>query len=125
MKQFLQKWAGPILIACTIAVVISTFIPALGHVKHDKLGHGLVFGGMCFFIPFTFWAPAKTFLTYGGIVALSGFLEILQSFVPGRTASFEDMIANIIGSTLGLLLGLILKKCVSTPATPDQEASPK
>jgi len=33
-------------------------------------------------------------------------MELLQTLVPGRTASFYDMVANFFGVGIGLILGL-------------------
>ncbi len=38
------------------------------------------------------------------IVAYSGFLEIAQSFVPGRYMSVLDLLANTLGVVLSALL---------------------
>ncbi|WP_027182676.1 VanZ family protein [Desulfovibrio inopinatus] len=109
MIVFLKRWGALLLIVFTAAVTLSTFVPAFGHVEHDKIGHALVFGGMCFLVPFVFKPRKGVLLASGAIVGLSGVLEFLQSFVPERTASLDDMAANIIGATLGLFAALLIK----------------
>jgi VanZ family protein len=54
-----------------------------------------------FFIPLGFGA------LYGGI------LELLQSFVPGRTSSWGDEIANIVGVGIGLGFGFLIMHYVT------------
>ena len=43
------------------------------------------------------------------ILLLGVGLELLQSFIPGRSFSFVDMIANIFGVILGVLFGKYLR----------------
>jgi VanZ family protein len=39
-----------------------------------------------------------------GIVAYSGMIELGQSYIPGRDMSMYDLLANILGVTLGALV---------------------
>lgn len=45
-----------------------------------------------------------------GIVAFSGLMEVLQSFMPGRVMSVYDLLANTLGVTLGALLASKLQR---------------
>jgi VanZ family protein len=48
--------------------------------------------------------PRQFFLLSMGIFAYSGFMELGQYFVPGRSMSALDLLANGIGVSLGMLL---------------------
>jgi len=39
-----------------------------------------------------------------GIVVYSGMIELGQSYIPGRDMSIYDLLANIVGVTLGALV---------------------
>ena len=39
-----------------------------------------------------------------GIVAYSGLIELMQSYIPGREMSALDLLANIVGVILGALV---------------------
>ena len=42
-----------------------------------------------------------------GLLILGCVLEAIQAFIPGRTASFDDAIANAIGVGLGLVIARV------------------
>ncbi len=44
-----------------------------------------------------------------GLLFLGGVIEILQSLVPGRNASFDDIYANISGAFSGLIIGYLIR----------------
>ncbi|MGH1456979.1 MAG: VanZ family protein [Alphaproteobacteria bacterium] len=43
------------------------------------------------------------------LLCLGGIIELIQIFVPNRTAQIEDMCSNILGITLGIIIGYLLK----------------
>jgi VanZ family protein len=59
--------------------------------------------------------------------ALSAFVEMTQLYIPGRVCSSFDLLDNIIGSAIGVLLGLIFQETVDPfrfrdNGTPDPSA---
>ncbi|CAD5245057.1 VanZ family protein [Thermococcus camini] len=70
-------------------------VPSSPVANGDKLAHLFEFA-ILGFLGWRLW-------TY--MLPLPVLLEFLQLFVPGRTFSFADMGANLIGFTLGLIAG--------------------
>ena len=64
--------------------------------------HFGVYGGLAF-ATCLFW-PRQKWLLFA-LFLLSGLLEAAQYFVPGRTASWDDMAYNFAGVLAGSLLG--------------------
>ncbi len=75
----------------------------------DKVVHFFAYaflaGSLCFWVPTGFWSRFP-FLCALFVVALSAVLGALdeyhQSFVPGRDASVDDWLADVIGSVIGV-----------------------
>lgn len=44
------------------------------------------------------------------LLVVSAAIEIAQSFIPGRSGSFDDLAANALGIALGSLVGLALRR---------------
>ncbi|WP_148883296.1 VanZ family protein [Thermococcus aciditolerans] len=70
-------------------------VPSSPVANGDKLAHLVEFAALGF-LGWRLW-------TY--LLPLPFLLEFLQLFVPGRTFSFADMCANLIGFTLGVTAG--------------------
>ncbi|QDA32092.1 VanZ family protein [Thermococcus indicus] len=70
-------------------------VPSSPVANGDKLVHLVEFASLGFF-GWRWWAY---------LLPLPFLLEFLQLFVPGRTFSFADMGANLIGFTLGVIAG--------------------
>ena len=49
--------------------------------------------------------PHGCMLAWLGLCLLGGFTEWLQQFVPGRDASVFDLVADVVGASLGLYWG--------------------
>ena len=74
---------------------------------NDKVGHFIAYFTLMFVMGLGFWKRKKELLMAFVISAIYGVLmEIGQYFVPGRSFSFLDMLANASGALLatGFLL---------------------
>ncbi len=74
---------------------------------NDKAGHFIAYFTLMFFMGLAFWKRKTELFVAFSISAFYGLLmEIGQYFVPGRTFSFLDMLANASGALLatGFLL---------------------
>ena len=74
---------------------------------NDKVGHFIAYFTLMFIMGLGFWKRKKELLMAFVISAIYGLLmEIGQYFVPGRSFSFLDMLANASGALLatGFLL---------------------
>ena len=69
----------------------------------DKVGHFLAFTALAFAACIGFPASSgrRTALLFG-LLAYGGLIEILQSFVPGRTSEWGDLLADGIGIAFGM-----------------------
>ena len=82
----------------------------------DKLNHGLAFAALSLSGCFGF--SNSRFMTLGAIgaiLAYGGFIEIAQSFVPGRTAEWGDFVADAVGTLLGATVALSALKSARNP----------
>lgn len=70
----------------------------------DKLNHGAAFVVLSFLLSYSY--PEKT-LPFRDFILLMGFgilIEIVQYFVPGRSCSLEDLVADASGLAVFYLL---------------------
>jgi len=95
-----------IFIAYVLLVIILSLIPtaALGGELHvDKIAHIIAYGIMGFLAYLSVSSVRKRFYLFFIIISLGLVLELFQLYIPGRSASFFDMIANTLGAVLGYL----------------------
>lgn len=71
----------------------------------DKIVHLSLFTGCGLSCVLAWPRPARVLLA---LVVYGALTEVVQSFVPGRSASAADLLADSIGAGLGLLLALWL-----------------
>ncbi|WP_407356675.1 VanZ family protein [Methanolobus sp. WCC5] len=90
-------------------------IAEYAHQNMDKIAHMILYFGLGILLHLTFRNSENVILRrYAAIFAFSlGIIygitdEIHQSFVPGRTASMHDLLANGIGLTIAQILFVIL-----------------
>lgn len=81
---------------------------------NDKLGHFLAYGSLAFWTLLSFYK--RTFSNSPILILLvvmyGLLMELGQLFVPGRTFSWLDLLANTLGAVLGFILFRILRKWV-------------
>ncbi|QCN97406.1 hypothetical protein D3093_19385 (plasmid) [Azospirillum argentinense] len=100
----------PVAIFCITALALQ---PGGGPPEEfgiDKGAHAIAFLVLASlpvvsFHPLWLGIPAALSMVLHGIL-----IEILQSFVPGRTASAEDALADAVGVALGIAVGLAARK---------------
>jgi len=114
-----------VIASWTIIILYLTMTPSesLGDYKifkYDKLGHAAIFGGWTFLLGMTqlvyrnkisaaLWPIALTGVLFGG------FIELMQYLLPfDRSASWDDIIANIVGCVLALIVLLYIKKNIKS-----------
>lgn len=83
-------------------------------VGNDKTSHFTAYSILMFNAGLVFFKPKKTFLIaiilcliYGGLI------EVAQHFIPGRSMSRYDMVANALGVGTGVVLTYLLYSPVS------------
>lgn len=108
-------WA---LIIMVLTLTPGEAVPDVSLFDYDKLGHGFIFFVLSFLLIKGTYENLQTTSRAGNAVligvvtsAFYGFLiEIIQSFIPGRSMDVYDAVANVIGSILGLSLFYLLNK---------------
>lgn len=71
----------------------------------DLVLHAAAYGGLTLLFAAMFGHP---WVLAAGLLALSGAIEGLQALIPGRVASWADMLANGVGVAGGLALLAVL-----------------
>ena len=101
-------------LAIAVVAVLPISSPETPGVPLDKLVH------VCEYLVFAWclvqtgraskWADATTLILAFGIPVLwGGALEGVQTLLPYRSGDWADVFANMIGSLLGVWLGLLLR----------------
>lgn len=68
----------------------------------DKLNHTLAFAALAISAWLAYPASHRTRLLWlGALLAFGGLIEILQLFVPGRSAESGDLLADALGIACG------------------------
>lgn len=107
-KISILKWIPAIIIICCSWYLSSQ--PTIQHMPKfphaDKIVHFICFGGLCFWI--TFALQRKKYIAIA-VTSLYGIIdEIHQSFVPGRSCSIFDWIADTTGAIAGFFIFLLV-----------------
>jgi VanZ family protein len=106
------------LIILIVTLIPGEAVPEVGIFGIDKVVHFALFGmvmllssiGLKKWNDITSSSTKPFLLTALYSIGLGILIEILQLFVPGRSFSFADMIANSVGVGLGYLAFLFIQK---------------
>ena len=101
-RLYLIGLAATIVLGVTIAVLTLAPISSKNVPGSDKTYHLLAFMALAFPLPFA--RPRLVWPVILGVSAYGGIIELIQP-VFGRGAEWSDFIADVIGATLGGLLG--------------------
>ena len=99
-----------ILIAGAVAyLALTPAPPVLIDTGWDKANHMLAFGSMAFtaFLSCR-QSNVKRLLLMGLLFGYGGLIEILQMFVPSRTAEWGDLLADTVGIAAGAAVAAML-----------------
>lgn len=97
-----------IFIAYTLLVITLSLIPtAIGGsgMYVDKLAHFIAYGGMGFLAYISVGSVNKRVYLFLFVISLGVVLEFFQHYIPGRSASFLDIMANTLGAISGCFVG--------------------
>ena len=96
------------LVAIIIGIVYLSLTPSTSvSVGNDKVGHFIAYSSLMFNLGLlTLTTRKQLVFAVIGALAFGALMEFGQSFVPGRTVSGYDMVANTIGVFIGLVLAL-------------------
>ena len=110
-----------VFVYCAVIFTLSS-IPARYHAgggvwEYDKLAHGLLYGGLGWVL----WQAlrvgrrnANGFFIAVAAIVLAGLYgasdEWHQSFVPGRSPSLMDLLADVVGATTSVSMSVFLTR---------------
>ena len=103
---------GLVFLLCAIAYLSLTPTTSIS-VGNDKVGHFIAYGTLMINIGLV-TLPKMNHFRNGIFFAIcyGMLMEIGQYFVPGRTFSMYDMVANISGVGLGIIISILLGKSI-------------
>lgn len=119
------RWRVPwrvllgVLAAVTAVFAFSKVDPILPFVDADKFNHLLAFGSMAFAASCAQATGSRAWRsTMLGALGYGGFIELVQSQIPGRQASWADLAADLAGAALGIALVAALRRWWPREALP-------
>lgn len=94
------------LIAGTVALVAGCLIPNrhLPRLPNDKLMHAGAFAVLAWLALGVAAGPLSAAAWMAGLAVAGWLIECLQSLVPDRGFSWADIVANLAGIALGILV---------------------
>jgi VanZ family protein len=116
-----RRWVPPLLWAVFILVLTSipgSAVPDVGDVPSgtDKLVHGTIYGILGFLTARALREPGARrpwrhyLLALLGIAVLALLDEWHQTFIPGRDMDLFDWVADVVGATIGMSAGVLLRR---------------
>lgn len=69
---------------------------------NDKVNHALAFAVMAFSSRLG-WPPAAPWQPALALIGFGVFIEVVQTFIPGRSGEWPDLVADALGIALGLV----------------------
>ena len=119
----LRLTSMPLIVRIAIVVAVVTVLafaslepdlaPASAY-NADLWLHGAAYGGLTFILVALFYRPVVCALA---ALAISGALKGLQDRVPGRSANWEDAMANTTGVALAFIALLCLRRYLAARAS--------
>ncbi len=121
-----------------VAIFVLSSIPDFGALeksfltKHDKITHLIVYGLLAWWV---LWGWVKglretpgtlRFILTALVTAAYGVSdEFHQAFIPGRLASVDDWLADVIGGLLGSIVFATMALAIRRPLPPGGRKSPR
>lgn len=113
IPRFLDRAAGILWAVLVVAITVASMMPNFGppaEYNVDKILHFLGYGAAAGLPFLAFHERRHVLATALAMAPLGVVLEVLQQFVPGRTAETGDALANIGGVIIGLAAGPITRR---------------
>jgi hypothetical protein len=101
---------GALCLACVVAIVILSLIPGAyrPHTGASKLAeHFIAYAGTAVGFSLISNTIRQRLVVLATLSALSGVMDFLQQYVPGRAPAILDVIASAAGAVTGLVVGSI------------------
>jgi VanZ family protein len=104
-------WMGAAAVIA-VSVLPQSELPSVD--MWDKLQHSLSYGVLGVLGGMAYLAGWSRVLL--GLAAMGGLLEIIQGFIPGRSMSWEDEVANAVGAVIGVLIARVVARWLPVQA---------
>lgn len=104
--------------AYIIVVIVLSLVPVsstIGAGYSDKIAHFIAYGGMGVLAYFGTDSLRKRSYLFLSIIALGVLMEGLQFYIPGRSASYLDILANAGGALFGFGISLMFTMSMESP----------
>ena len=88
-----------LLAVIALSVIPQGAMPDIG--VSDKLGHIAAYAALALAGGIAYRRARSLFMLAAGLLLLGVGLELVQALLPGRLASGYDLLANMVGITLG------------------------
>jgi VanZ family protein len=95
-----------LLMAVTCGFAFAPHAPELKIENGDKFQHILAFGSLasCALLAARRRTRAAWLGVLAGMLAFGVFIELVQVFLPTRSADWQDVVADMLGASLGVLV---------------------
>jgi VanZ family protein len=119
-----RLWRTALLLLCLIVgyLAVSPNPPHGASLGWDKLNHAAAFAAMAFAAGLGLrnlrWHRLYVAL---GLVGYGAAIEIAQWFVPGRSCEWGDLLADCVGTAVGVTLATVVLRVVLRPAVRVQQ----
>ncbi|MAB15311.1 MAG: hypothetical protein CMI59_15600 [Parvibaculum sp.] len=103
-------WVRVVWLVGLVTVLVGTLDPAMAPPSFfpgfDKVMHGGAFAALAAIVPFAAARTGSRSVLFAGLLLVGAAIEVIQSSIPARSASFLDFSADALGIALGALVGL-------------------
>jgi VanZ family protein len=115
---FMMLWLAGLIALAPLSLLPGT-APPVGvwdlDLSFDKVLHVIAYGGLAG-IPMLALAQRRWRTAGVGVALLASLIyEVGQSYVPGRSFGYDDLLANIGGVALGVALGIWIRRLPARP----------
>jgi VanZ family protein len=102
---FRAGFAASVLLVVVLSVLPQEVVPVFR--ISDKVAHFIAYAAIAALGVLGFQGAAGGVVI--GVVALGGALEVVQAYIPGRSAELLDFVVDVVGVAAGYLLARLLR----------------
>ena len=111
MKQLARLNTDRIALLLALVILALSLLPdttGTGGNQYDAFYHVLAYATLTCAASFSRRSVAGYLLVLAVITAFSGMIELIQPLF-GRTGEFRDLVANVVGGFVGLMMTMTIK----------------
>jgi VanZ family protein len=110
LKALKPQTARVLAWVCVLVIIVLSLLPGNERPHTGAPGqyeHFIAYAGTGFFFSLAYREFTHRLSIWAMLAVLSGALEALQNFVPGRSPNVLDALASTSGATIGLIAGAV------------------